>query len=115
MKRELTCIGCPLGCKLEAELDGKTIVSVTGYTCPRGKAYAESECVNPVRVVTSTVMSENGTPIPVKTDSPIPKDKMFECMRIINTTVVKTPVKIGDIVVKDVFGSNIVVTAGNIG
>lgn len=111
MKRELTCICCPLGCTIEAELDGKAIVSVTGYTCPRGKAYAESECINPVRVVTSTVMSDKGIPVPVKTDRPIPKEKILECMKIINNTVVKTPVKLGDVVIENVFGSNIKVTA----
>lgn len=111
MKRELTCICCPLGCDLEVELDGKNIVSITGYTCPRGKAYAESECTNPVRVVTSTVMSESGVPIPVKTDRPIAKEEMFECMRKINGAVVKTPVKIGDVLIENVCGSNIIATA----
>jgi CxxC motif-containing protein len=35
---------------------------------------------------------------------------MFEAMELINKTVVKLPVMIGDILVKDVFGSNIVAT-----
>lgn len=111
MKRELTCICCPIGCRIEAELDGKEILNITGYTCPRGKTYAETECVNPVRIVTSTVMSETGIPIPVKCDKPIPKEKIFECMKIINAAKIKMPVKAGDIVIKNVFGSNIIVTA----
>ena len=36
--RELTCIVCPLGCRIKVELDGDKIVSVTGNTCPRGKS-----------------------------------------------------------------------------
>ena len=40
--RELTCIGCPLGCALTVEMDGNKVVGVTGHTCPRGKAYAEN-------------------------------------------------------------------------
>ena len=111
MKRELTCICCPLGCRIEAELDGKKIISIKGNTCKRGAEYAESECINPVRVVTSTVMTQNGTPVPVKTDRPIPKEKIFDCMKIINNTVISAPAKIGDIVCRDVFGSNIIVTA----
>lgn len=111
MKRELICICCPMGCQMEVEIDGKNVLSVTGNTCKRGKEYAENECTNPIRTVTSTVMSEKGEPVSVKTDKPIPKDKIFECMKIINNTVVKTPIEIGDIVVADVFGSNIVVTS----
>jgi CxxC motif-containing protein len=48
--------------------------------------------------------------IAVKTDKAIPKDKMFDAMKIINQTVVKLPVSIGDVLIKDVFGSNVVAT-----
>lgn len=111
MTKELTCIRCPLGCELKVELDEKNILSIKGNTCPRGEDYAKSECINPERIVTSTVKCANGTPVPVKTDKPIPKDKIFECMEIINSITVTAPLKIGDIVKKDVFGSNIIVTA----
>lgn len=39
-KRELVCIGCPLGCPLTVELDGDEVVSVSGNTCKRGDVYA---------------------------------------------------------------------------
>ena len=68
MKRNLTCIVCPIGCTLEVELiDGK-VVSVKGNTCPRGEKYAISECTNPERMVTTTIRCENGKVLPVKTD-----------------------------------------------
>ena len=51
--RSLTCIICPRGCLLEVEL-GENI-AVSGNLCPRGKVYAENECTNPQRTVTSTV------------------------------------------------------------
>lgn len=38
--RNLTCIGCPMGCQLTAELAGGEVVSVRGNTCARGEAYA---------------------------------------------------------------------------
>lgn len=34
-KRNLTCIGCPMGCALLVEMDGKEIISVTGNTCKK--------------------------------------------------------------------------------
>ena len=109
MKRQLTCIICPAGCSLEVELNGKEIVSVTGNTCKRGEKYAFDECTNPIRSVTSTVLSDKG-PVPCKTDTAIPKEKIFECMEIINKARIKAPVKVGDVLIKDVFGSNIVAT-----
>ena len=38
--RELTCIGCPLGCSLTVKMDGETI-EVKGNTCRRGEDYAK--------------------------------------------------------------------------
>ena len=49
--------------------------------------------------------------IPVKTDTTIPKEKMEECVKIINTTVADLPISVGDVIIKDVFGANIVATA----
>ena len=45
--RELTCIGCPLGCAITVTMDGSTVTAVTGNTCPRGDAYARKEVTNP--------------------------------------------------------------------
>lgn len=100
-----------MGCELSVELENGKISEIKGNTCPRGEKYARAECTAPTRCVTSTVLSRSGKPIPVKTSKPIPKDKIFECMKIINETIVDTPVKIGDIAVGDVFGADIIITA----
>lgn len=110
MERKLTCIICPLGCTLTVETEGKKVISVTGNTCPRGRKYAESECTDPKRTVTSTVKCIDGSLVSVKTDTPIPKEKMTECMSLINKTVATLPIAIGDIIIEDVFGSRIVAT-----
>ena len=34
--RELTCIGCPLGCALAVTMNGKEVVEVKGNTCKKG-------------------------------------------------------------------------------
>lgn len=57
--RELTCIGCPLGCQLTVTM-GNDEIKVEGNTCPRGEAYAKKEVTNPTRIVTSTVRVEGG-------------------------------------------------------
>jgi len=109
-KRELTCIVCPRGCQLTVELEGKTVLSVSGNICKRGKTYAENECTNPMRTVTTTAKTTDGGVVACKTETTIPKEKMFECMEIINKTVVSLPVRVGDVILEDVFGSRIVAT-----
>jgi CxxC motif-containing protein len=76
MTKELTCVVCPAGCRMTAELDesGK-VISVTGNTCPRGKTYAESEITNPVRTLTTTVTitgaADKAVMLPVKTSKSV--------------------------------------------
>lgn len=53
--RELTCIGCPMGCQLRATLEDGVVTAVTGNTCPRGDAYARKECVTRSAPSTATV------------------------------------------------------------
>jgi len=108
MTRELTCIVCPVGCRLVAEIKDNGEVEVRGNSCPRGKVYAENECVAPMRTVTTTIRCESGEILPVKTDTPIPKEKIFEAMKIISNACPVLPIAIEDVILRDVFGSNVV-------
>lgn len=110
MERKLTCIVCPMGCELVAEIENEKVISVKGNTCPRGKAYAETECISPMRTVTTTVKTKDGVTIPVKTDRTIPKKMVLEAMKIINKANPHLPIHIGDVIVKDVYGANVVAT-----
>ncbi len=113
MKRELTCIVCPIGCQLSVTLENGVVTEVTGNTCPRGKQYATDECVSPVRTITTTARTTDDSVIPVKTDRPIPKEMMFACMEKINHATVSLPAHIGDVVIENLLGTgaNVVVTA----
>lgn len=112
--KNLTCIICPRGCALSIDIDeNNNVLSVTGNTCKRGEKYAFDECTNPVRTVTSTMRCTDGSVVSVKTDKAIPKSKITECMNLINNTTIKNHVKIGDIAVENVFGSNIVITSNH--
>lgn len=113
MIRELTCIVCPKGCQLKVELDdNKKIISVEGYTCKRGLDYAETEFTAPMRTLTTTAPIEGGGVVPVKTDKPIPKDLLFECMKEINLARVPADAKIGDVVIENILGTgaNVITT-----
>jgi len=110
MERNLTCIVCPMGCSLKVILDGDKVVSVSGNTCKRGEEYAVSECTNPVRTVTTTVKTLEGVYVPVKTDKPIPKGEMINLVKMIANLKISLPIHIGDVIIKDVFGANVVAT-----
>ena len=43
----------------------------------------------------------------VKTNANIPKDKIFQCMDEINKVRAQAPLKIGDVVIKDVCGTGV--------
>ena len=105
-ERILTCIVCPRGCSLTARLgDDGSVISVSGGACKRGASYAEKECTHPVRTVTSTVRCADGRLIAVKTSVPVPKEMMLSVMREINSCLSPEGVKIGDVVIKNVFGT----------
>ena len=112
MTRNLTCMVCPKGCQLTVELEGKKVLSVTGHTCKRGAAYAEAECVAPMRTLTTTAPVAGGGVVPVKTDRTIPKEMLFEVMNAVNEVRVSPDAKIGDIVIENVLntGANVVTT-----
>lgn len=113
---EMTCICCPIGCALKAEVLADGSVQVTGNKCPRGAAYGEKELTNPTRIVTSTVRvaGRKDAVVAVKTASDIPKDKIMECMNALQDICVEAPVHIGDIILENVAdtGVNIVATRG---
>lgn len=115
MKKSLICVSCPLGCPIEVEIENGEVVAVTGNTCKRGDAYARAEITNPVRSLTTSVKVENGVHpvVPVKSSGPVPKNKMFECMDVINSVTVKAPVKIGDVIIKDILGLGVDIVATN--
>lgn len=110
--RNLTCIVCPRGCALTVTLtdDGK-IEKIEGNACKRGVDYATAECTHPMRTVTSTVRLEDGRVLPVKTNTAVPKELVFEVMKEINKTVAKADLKIGDVIIKDVLGTGADVVA----
>ena len=109
MKQELICIGCPMGCRLTAEVENGAVTAVSGNTCPRGAAYARQECVAPVRTVTGTVAIEGAAwpVLPVRTNGEIPKALVLEAARALGAVTVQAPVAAGDVVLRNVCGTGV--------
>lgn len=112
-KRELTCINCPMGCRITVTMEGDNIISVEGNTCKRGHLYACNEVKSPVRTVTTTIKVSGGASdrVSCKTKDPVPKDKIFEVMDAINKASAKAPIAIGDVLIEDCAGTGIPVVA----
>lgn len=112
MKKEMTCIACPMGCHLTVEGEGDKW-TVTGNSCKNGERYGIQEMTDPRRIVPSTVVIKGAMlhRLPVKTAQEIPKGKIFDCMDALAKVVMKAPVKMGDVVLKDVCGTGIDIVA----
>ncbi|MBE7091637.1 MAG: DUF1667 domain-containing protein [Clostridiales bacterium] len=110
--KELICIVCPKGCHLK--VDENNDYKVTGNSCEKGVDYGKNELINPMRVITSTVKIDGALHkrCPVKTSTSIPKGKMMEIVKELDSITLKSPVNVGDVVIKNVSntGADIVVT-----
>jgi len=116
-EEQMTCIICPMGCSMEVRIehDGleKRVLSVRDNGCPRGEQYAFKEVRHPTRTLTTTVAVKNGEAplVPVKTSAEIPKQLLFSAMEILRRIVVDAPVSCGQIIIKDLLGTSVAVTA----
>ena len=107
LQKTITCTVCPMGCVMTVVGDGENIVSVEGYTCKRGEVYARNEYVHPVRIFTSSVRLQGGQEplVAVRSDRPIPKEELFNCMEALRGVTVSAPVHCGDVIVENILGT----------
>ena len=119
-RREMICILCPLGCKMQVteKPDQPGELTVRGLQCKKGKVYAYEEYTNPTRTLTSTVVIHNAPlpRLPVKTNKPLPKELIFPAMKEISLVELSGPVQIGAVVIKNLLGTGIdVITSRSLG
>lgn len=100
MIKNITCIECPKGCRLAVDVQDGKVVSVAGNQCKKGAIYAKSEIEEPMRILTAAVLARGLSlkMVPVRTDKPIPKEKIMEAMEKIKRINISGPIKIGEII-----------------
>ena len=113
MKKEIICTVCPRGCHIQVEGDGEKILSVEGHSCKRGLEYANTEFAHPVRILTTTVKmaGQQNDLLPVRSNKPLPKEKLLDCMAVIRAAEVKLPVSRYDVVIADICGTGVDIVA----
>ena len=114
MVKEYTCIICPNGCDMEAEIEEGRIITLSGASCKRGREYVEQELTAPVRNIATSVLVVNGElPLAsVRLTNPIPKKMIFEAMDQIKKLTVQAPVEAGTVLLPHILGtdSHVIVT-----
>lgn len=111
MKKSLTCIVCPVGCQIVFDDDNNPL----GNRCIRGKKYAIEELINPRRVLTTTVRTtfENHPRLSIKSNSPLPKEKIMAALDLINDIILDKETRIGDVIIKNILDTGIDMVATN--
>ncbi|NLM97017.1 MAG: DUF1667 domain-containing protein [Halanaerobiaceae bacterium] len=114
--KDIICILCPRGCriKIDYNVDNSSVSNITGYGCQKGLDYGLEELHNPSRIITTTVRVKNGELplLPVKTERGIPKDLIFPVMKEISNIEVEAPVRIGQIIKRNLLNTGIDLIAG---
>ena len=114
MKKVIICTLCPNGCEIEVEYTSKADAKLTGNRCQRGITYAINECFEPQRTFTGNVTIEGSSRklMPVRSNKPIPKEKMMACAEALKAIKLKAPVEAGYKVLENIFdsGADIVTT-----
>jgi CxxC motif-containing protein len=116
LDKKLICIVCPVGCRLKVAgkvTDSPDDLKVEGQQCKRGIAYAHDEITNPVRMVCTTAKIKGGiySIIPVRTDKPIPDKYKLDVVKAVNEIALTSPVKMGDVIISDLFGTGVNIIA----
>lgn len=108
-ENEITCIVCPIGCKIFLENEGIRRDFLKGYKCKKGIEYARNEVFDPRRMLTSSICVEGGEwpLVSVKTTKPVPKDKIFAVLLELHKISIRAPVKSQQLVVKNVADTGI--------
>ena len=113
VRNNIVCIVCPKGCRMLVESNHGEIMNISGFSCPKGKEYAEKEFINPTRVLPTSVRVKLGELplVPVKTNGPIPKESLLPAMREVAKVQIEAPVYIGQIIVENIMGTGIDIVA----
>ncbi|MHA1269831.1 MAG: DUF1667 domain-containing protein [Candidatus Helarchaeota archaeon] len=112
-EKNITCIGCPKGCQIKVTKYSNGDLKAEGFSCKKGEEYAIQEYKEPRRILTTTIKVKNGLLplIPVRSKTPIPKDKLFDCMKYIAGIEVNPPIKMGDILIHNILNLDIDIIA----
>lgn len=106
--KQVICKDCEMKCILDIDMFENNL-KVDGCGCEKGKEYAEKELENSQDIFTTLVRIKGAkcNVVPVKSTMPIDKKKWVECSKAISRLYVGTPIKIGDVVCKNLLNTGV--------
>jgi CxxC motif-containing protein len=115
VEEKIICIGCPLGCRATLKIgDRGEVVQVSGYKCKEGRQYVLEEYRNPVRIFTTTILTENSSRplLPVRTNRPILKTKLKEATLALVKLKANPPIRVGQVILPNLLntGADVIAT-----
>lgn len=107
--KKITCIVCPIGCKILVKIDGTSFEIVDGNKCKKGVEYARNEALDPRRMLTTSILVNDGEwpLVSVKSSKPVPKEQLFPILKEIKNITIDAPVKSGQTIIKNVANTGI--------
>lgn len=113
MKKSITCIVCPNGCQMKAEYSEATGLQIEGFRCERGAEYGKNEFCRPMRIFTSSVKisGANRGMLPVRSDRPVPKEKLMDCMKEVRKTSLIAPILERQVIIPDILNTGVDIIA----
>ncbi len=111
--RQFICVTCPVGCTLDAIVEGKELVELQGQSCRRGVAFVQEELAAPRRMLTTTVRVRGGSLplVPVRSREPLPKGLLFEVADHLRSLVLEAPVHEHQVILADALHSGVDIIA----
>ena len=108
MEKTIICTVCPNGCEVTATYTNENDITLSGNRCKRGVEYCKNECFDPKRTFTSSVKIKGAgrRMLPVRTTAPISKQILLECAEVVHNIEVCAPIKRGDVICKNVLGTD---------
>lgn len=120
IKAEFVCVVCPTGCAIDAEyvrgMEGAPpkLLMADGFTCQRGEKWIHQEIEKPMRTISLSVLVTHGDYLcaSVRTQTPIPLDKIPQVADAMRNVVLEAPVHIGQVILANPAGTetNIIAT-----
>ncbi len=107
--QEMICITCPMGCRLKTTHEGSVLLQVDGHGCKRGPKFAKEELTDPRRMVATTVRVRGAVHplVPVYTEKPFPKPRVFDLLREVRGLEIEAPVVMNQVVLENALGEGI--------
>lgn len=112
LQYELTCVCCPVGCRLSGTLAPSEESKISEHTCPIGWSYAAQEQRIRTRMVTALIPVSRGTvPLRVRASKPVLRENIFKLLTELAKVTATVPVFEGQTIVSDICGLEVDIVA----